>query len=169
MTGGQNRAAIFQGNTYYFGPAIGGEFELIADGSCQHIPGRHMTRRTRCTHCFNSRIFGAVHDSTPVTVVKFVAHNAVQGRGRTRVNSRVTGAGVGGRVMVMVVAGVESLVHQPPKAALCIFVVIAVQIVIPHLVDYDANDQFGAVWKGSRWGSCFSDYTTGLSLRCECN
>ena len=52
-------------------------------------------------------------------------------------------------IVIVVIFAIKALVHESFETATAVFFGITIQVIIAHLVNNDADDELGLIWRGS--------------------
>ena len=120
--------------------------QLVADGGSHHVAGRHLAFGAVAAHGLHRGV-GAAVDLVAVDV-EVVAADAVEGGRGSGIGRGVANGGHRGHVVDETVVAGEALVDKAAEASVGLeAVVVAREIVPPHLVHHNAHHEAWALAK----------------------
>src|SRR5690349_510633 len=149
MPRGQYGATIFDGNTNYLTLKISRQLQFITNSGRQHIAGTHFTQIISTTHRVYTFILTAIRYGMLQPVVPFIPHDTMYCRNRAGVHTGMTCCCNGWCIRHKCIFATKPGIQKPFKSSITLKErVKTVQIIPPHLVDYDTNHEPGTIYSG---------------------
>src|SRR5688572_7124943 len=158
MTCRQYTTAVFDSNAYDLTSEVGSQPQFIAHRGYQHIARTHSACHTGGgTHSRYRRIFCTVYTFLPLRIEPAIAYNTIDSRYAAGINAGMSAGCYRRYIRDQGVLAGKSLVQKTFETAIgCVSVVIPVQVIPAHLVNYNTNHQFGTIERSGRRSGRFS-------------
>ena len=155
MTGREDGGTVLDGNADYLAAVVGGDAKFIADGGTPHVAWRFHARLAVGTNRFHGVVLSAV--CLLAVLHEVVASDAMDGRNGACIDRGVTDGGDRRDIRDATILVAESLVQQTLESTLAITILIAIEVIPSHLVNYQSHHEF----RSGRLCLCLCETTDG--------
>ena len=138
----ENCSSIFQCYSNSFTSHLRSQPVFISNSRNAHSTGRHHTRIIQCTYRYGSCIFCTINRCVYRFVIPIIANYAMNGGCSSGVNRCMSRPCVSGNIVKVSVFETISLVDKSFKTIVSVFVPKSIDIVVSHLVNNYAYNQF---------------------------